>query len=61
MAGKSFEIINGDTLNMPINLLKSNLGFFENKKIMVVGIFGIQSSGKSTLLNFLFGCDFLSS
>ena len=28
---------------------------------MVVGIFGPQSSGKSTLLNFLFGCDFLSS
>jgi ABC-type lipoprotein export system ATPase subunit len=28
---------------------------------MVIGIFGPQSSGKSTLLNFLFGCDFLSS
>jgi GTPase Era involved in 16S rRNA processing len=28
---------------------------------MVVGIFGPQSSGKSTLLNFLFGCDFQSS
>lgn len=27
---------------------------------MVIGILGPQSSGKSTLLNFLFGCDFLS-
>ncbi len=29
--------------------------------MIVVGIFGPQSSGKSTLLNFLFGCDFASS
>lgn len=28
---------------------------------MVVGIFGPQSSGKSTLLNYIFGCDFASS
>jgi hypothetical protein len=28
---------------------------------MVVAIVGGQSSGKSNLLNFLFGCDFLSS
>ncbi len=28
---------------------------------MVVGIVGGQSSGKSNLLNFLFGCDFVSS
>ncbi len=28
---------------------------------MVISIIGSQSSGKSTLLNFLFGCSFLSS
>jgi hypothetical protein len=28
---------------------------------MVISIVGGQSSGKSTLLNYLFGCDFLSS
>lgn len=28
---------------------------------MVVAIFGPQSSGKSTLLNFVLGCDFMSS
>jgi len=27
---------------------------------MVVAVVGGQSSGKSNLLNFLFGCDFLS-
>jgi hypothetical protein len=28
---------------------------------MVIAIVGGQSSGKSNLLNYLFGCDFLSS
>jgi GTPase Era involved in 16S rRNA processing len=28
---------------------------------MVIGIVGPQSSGKSTLLNFVLGCDFMSS
>ena len=32
-----------------------------DKKVIVVGVFGPQSSGKSTLLNYLFGCDFASS
>jgi GTPase Era involved in 16S rRNA processing len=33
---------------------------FQGKKdrIAVITVFGPQSSGKSTLLNFLFGCDF---
>jgi ribosome biogenesis GTPase A len=62
LSGRTFEVINGETLEMPISLLKSNIKELgEDKKIMVVGIFGPQSSGKSTLLNFLFGCDFLSS
>ncbi len=29
--------------------------------MIVIGVFGPQSSGKSTLLNYLFGCDFASS
>jgi GTPase Era involved in 16S rRNA processing len=32
-----------------------------NKKVIVISILGPQSSGKSTLLNFLFGCDFAVS
>lgn len=46
---------------MPIKLLRSNLDRIGDKKVMVVAVLGQQSSGKSTLLNFLFGCDFLSS
>ena len=36
---------------------------FENDtdKALVITILGPQSSGKSTLLNFLFGCDFATS
>ena len=30
----------------------------KNDRVAVVTVFGPQSSGKSTLLNFLFGCDF---
>ncbi len=32
-----------------------------NDKIAVISVIGPQSSGKSTLLNFLFGCDFATS
>jgi ABC-type lipoprotein export system ATPase subunit len=31
------------------------------EKVIVLSVIGPQSSGKSTLLNFLFGCDFLTS
>lgn len=36
---------------------------FENKedRAIVITVLGPQSSGKSTLLNFLFGCDFATS
>lgn len=45
---------------MPRKLLKS---LFENKdeKFITISILGPQSSGKSTLLNFMFGCDFSTS
>ena len=32
-----------------------------NERCLVISIIGPQSSGKSTLLNFLFGCDFATS
>ena len=32
-----------------------------NERCLVLTILGPQSSGKSTLLNFLFGCDFATS
>ena len=45
---------------MPRNLMKKLFGH-EKTKMAVITIFGPQSSGKSTLLNFLFGCDFGTS
>ena len=33
----------------------------EKDKAIVISVLGPQSSGKSTLLNFLFGCDFATS
>ena len=55
-----FEIVDGDLLEMPRTLM---LKSFENKddRVIVLTILGPQSSGKSTLLNFLFGCDFATS
>ena len=72
--GEPFELIDGDNLrffNQDINILLSK--FYEKQfdhftKItnkqrppIVVSIFGPQSSGKSTLLNYCFGCKFLTS
>lgn len=52
--------MDGDLLEMPRVLMKK---LFENDtdKALVITILGPQSSGKSTLLNFLFGCDFATS
>ena len=72
--GEPFELIDGDNLrffNQDIDALLSRLYekqnnetiSIENKKRppIVVSIFGPQSSGKSTLLNYCFGCKFLTS
>ena len=72
--GEPFELIDGDNLrffNQEINGLLSKLYEKQNKgKIaiekkkrppIVISILGPQSSGKSTLLNYCFGCKFLTS
>ena len=72
--GEPFELIDGDNLrffNQDIDVLLSKLyeKQYDNIKIIeentrppiVVSIFGPQSSGKSTLLNYCFGCKFLTS
>lgn len=46
---------------MPIKIFKNHYKKLADKHIMVIAVVGGQSSGKSNLLNFLFGCDFLSS
>jgi ABC-type lipoprotein export system ATPase subunit len=45
---------------MPQNIMKKVFISFPDN-CLVLAIIGPQSSGKSTLLNFLFGCDFATS
>ena len=57
------NLIDGNTLLFGNSFLKT---FFEeiskkipsNKKVFVVSVIGIQSSAKSTLMNYLFNCRF---
>ena len=61
--GHSLEIVNGDDNHVPLtwvpdvlNELSEIIG--RDKKLFVVSVLGVQSSGKSTLLNAMFGIDF---
>jgi len=58
--GQPFEIIDGDNLHYISNFYQ-NLFTHDESHILVVSIMGPQSSGKSTLLNFLFGTQFATS
>ncbi|CAD8098190.1 unnamed protein product [Paramecium sonneborni] len=62
--GEPFEFLNGDDLSINFNFLRQ-LGSLlikeQENKILVISILGPQSSGKSTLLNKIFGCHFLTS
>lgn len=55
-----FELIDGDILEMPQEIITETFKSLE-KDICIVTVLGPQSSGKSTLLNFLFGCSFTTS
>ncbi|KAI6649412.1 P-loop containing nucleoside triphosphate hydrolase [Oopsacas minuta] len=64
--GEAFELIDGDNLSYFDKEIDSLLAdVYEMNKgkeaPIVVSIFGPQSSGKSTLLNYCFGCKFLTS
>ena len=61
--GHAFEIIDGDANNVAIDWVSGVLESLANlighrKKIFVLSILGTQSTGKSTLLNTMFGADF---
>ena len=61
--GHSFEILDGYVNNIPLMTVTSvlhqlSLLVGKDKRIFVVSIIGIQSSGKSTLLNTMFGLQF---
>ena len=60
--GYPLEIMDGDTAHVPIHWITAVLNQVKVKlndpSIFVVSILGIQSSGKSTLLNTMFGTNF---
>ncbi|CAM4309344.1 unnamed protein product [Leuciscus chuanchicus] len=64
--GYSLELIDGDTSNIPVEWVTSvfselNTLVKPNNKIVVVTVLGVQSSGKSTMLNTMFGVQFAVS
>ena len=62
LRGHQLELMDGDASNVPITWLKAVLDqltiMTKNAKVFVLSIIGVQSSGKSTLLNALFGLQF---
>jgi len=55
--GQPFEILDGDNFQFNKEFLL-DIFFSQQLRIRVISILGPQNSGKSTLLNFMFGCDF---
>src|SRR6218665_1683352 len=62
LSGQPLELMDGDASSVPITWLNAVLKqvtiMTNNAKVFVLSIIGIQSSGKSTLLNALFGLQF---
>lgn len=62
LQGESFELMNGDVGNVCLTWIESVFYHLKcmvnDKKVMVLSVLGIQSSGKSTLLNTMFGLQF---
>ncbi|KAI4898361.1 hypothetical protein NFI96_000657 [Prochilodus magdalenae] len=66
LEGFPLELIDGDASNIPMrwisDVLKELNGLVQpNNKIMAVTVLGVQSTGKSTLLNTMFGVQFAVS
>ncbi|XDV18993.1 hypothetical protein PO909_024575 [Leuciscus waleckii] len=64
--GFPLELVDGDASNIPLRwvrdvLLYLNSSVQPNNKILVVTVLGVQSTGKSTLLNTMFGVQFAVS
>ena len=53
--GFPFEIVDGDNLNIQHQFLTQIMNNFASQRILVISIIGPQNSGKSTLLNYMFG------
>ncbi|KAG7330352.1 hypothetical protein KOW79_006574 [Hemibagrus wyckioides] len=66
LQGFPLELVDGDASNIPLRwisdvLKELNTLVQTKKKIMVVTVLGVQSTGKSTLLNTMFGVQFAVS
>ena len=61
LEGEAMEILDGDVVHSPLTWLKAVINHIENSakvRIFKVSSLGAQSSGKSTLLNTVFGLKF---
>ena len=65
LKGSSLELVDGDASSVPISWVTAVLEKLGNiiggKKLFVLSVLGVQSSGKSTLLNTMFGLQFAVS
>ncbi|CAD8119813.1 unnamed protein product [Paramecium sonneborni] len=62
--GEPFEFLDGDQLKIDQMFLQQLTDKFSqsgNEKVLVLSVLGPQSSGKSTILNKIFGCHFWTS
>ncbi|XP_028403136.1 interferon-induced very large GTPase 1-like [Dendronephthya gigantea] len=62
LSGQSLELVDGDSSYIPLEWFKAVYTKLEKKTrnatIFVISVLGIQSSGKSTMLNTMFGLEF---
>ncbi|CAG2206571.1 Interferon-induced very large GTPase 1 [Mytilus edulis] len=65
LSGQPFELMDGDAANVPLTWVKAVLTELKHligdKKLLALSVLGVQSSGKSTLLNTMFGLQFVVS
>ena len=58
LEGNPFEILDGQNFEMQEEFLSKVFKLFPDNRFFVISAIGPQNSGKSTLLNFLFGSSF---
>ena len=65
LSGQPLELMDGDSSYIPLRWFNAVFGkikdITKNAKIFVISVLGIQSSGKSTMLNTMFGLEFAVS
>ncbi|KAE8282921.1 Interferon-induced very large GTPase 1 [Larimichthys crocea] len=65
ISGHPMELMDGDARHVPLtwisSLLDEVIKKLGNKKVFVLSVLGVQSSGKSTMLNAMFGLQFAVS